>query len=76
MALTVAIGRRSQKLFAKTWKATGELKRPDRRGYTGHELVTVFGRRREVAEQFRSKNAELFDASFGAQFISRASSCR
>lgn len=70
MALTVAIGRRSQKLFAKTWKATGELNGQIEEAYTGHELVTVFGRRREVAEKFRAKNAELFDASFGAQFIS------
>ncbi len=70
MALTMVIGRRSQKLFAKTWKATGELNGQIEEAYSGHELVTVFGRRREVAEQFGAKNAELFEASFGAQFIS------
>ncbi len=70
MGLTMAIGKRSQKLFAKTWKSTGELNGQIEEAYSGHELVTVFGRRREVAEQFRAKNAELFDASFGAQFIS------
>ncbi|MCB0911715.1 MAG: ABC transporter ATP-binding protein [Propionibacteriaceae bacterium] len=69
-ALTMVIGKRSQKLFAKTWKSTGELNSQIEEAYSGHELVTVFGRRREVAEQFRVKNAELFDASFGAQFIS------
>jgi ATP-binding cassette subfamily B protein len=68
--LTMVIGKRSQKLFAKTWKSTGELNSQIEEAYSGHELVTVFGRRREVADQFRAKNAELFDAAFGAQFIS------
>ncbi len=70
MGVTMMIGKRSQKLFAKTWKSTGELNSQIEEAYSGHELVTVFGRRREVADQFRAKNAELFDASFGAQFIS------
>ena len=70
MGVTMVIGKRSQKLFAKTWKSTGELNSQIEEAYSGHELVTVFGRRREVADQFRAKNAELFDASFGAQFIS------
>jgi ATP-binding cassette subfamily B protein len=66
----MAIGKRSQKLFAKTWKATGELNAQIEEAYTGHDLVTVFGRRREIGEQFRAKNEELFAAAFGAQFIS------
>lgn len=70
LAVTMVIGKRSQKLFARTWKSTGELNSQIEEAYSGHDLVTVFGRRREVAEQFRAKNAELFDASFGAQFIS------
>ncbi|MEZ5190181.1 MAG: ABC transporter transmembrane domain-containing protein [Schumannella sp.] len=45
--------------------------RPDRGGgYTGHALVKVFGRHREVGQRFAEKNEELFRASFGAQFIS------
>lgn len=70
MVVTVAIGKRSQKLFAKTWKATGELNSQIEEAYTGHDLVKVFGRRREVAATFADKNQELFEASFGAQFIS------
>lgn len=70
MSLTVFIGKRSQKLFAKTWKSTGELNGQIEEAYTGHELVTVFGRRREVSDTFARKNQELFEASFGAQFIS------
>ncbi|MEA4943430.1 MAG: ABC transporter ATP-binding protein [Propionicimonas sp.] len=70
MGLTVVIGKRSQKLFATTWKSTGELNSQIEESYTGHDLVTVFGRQRESLAQFKAKNAELFDASFGAQFIS------
>lgn len=70
MVVTMVIGKRSQKLFARTWKATGELNSQIEEAYTGHDLVKVFGRRREIAEQFRVKNSELFEASFGAQFVS------
>ncbi|MGK0740535.1 ABC transporter ATP-binding protein [Leucobacter sp. Z1108] len=70
LALTMFIGKRSQKLFAKTWKSTGELNSQIEEAYTGHDLVTVFGRRREVRAAFVQKNAELYEASFGAQFIS------
>ena len=70
MALTVAIGKRSQVLFAKTWKATGQLNSQIEETYTGHDLVKVFGRQRETQAQFEAKNEELFQASFGAQFIS------
>lgn len=64
------IGKRSQKLFAQVWKSTGELNGQAEEGYTGHALVKVFGRRLEVADDFRRTNDELFRASFGAQFIS------
>ena len=70
LGVTMVIGKRSQKLFARTWKATGELNSQIEEAYTGHDLVKVFGRRREIAEQFRVKNSELFEASFGAQFVS------
>ncbi|MDQ7991743.1 MAG: ABC transporter ATP-binding protein, partial [Propionicimonas sp.] len=70
MGLTMVIGKRSQKLFAKTWKSTGELNSQIEETYTGHDLVTVFGRQRETMTAFQAKNEELFQASFGAQFIS------
>jgi len=68
--LTMIIGSRSQKLFAKMWKATGELNSQVEEAYSGHDLITVFGRRREIEAEFKAKNAELFDSSFGAQFVS------
>ena len=66
MFLTVMIGKRSQRLFARTWKATGELNSQIEETYTGHDLVKVFGRQRETQAQFEAKNEELFQASFGA----------
>ena len=38
--------------------------------FTGHSLVKVFGRQADVEQRFNDKNEELFEASFGAQFIS------
>jgi ATP-binding cassette subfamily B protein len=57
-------------LFVQQWKNTGELNGQIEETYTGHALVKVFGGQQEVGERFRQKNAELYEASFGAQFIS------
>jgi ATP-binding cassette subfamily B protein len=70
LVTTALIAKRSQKLFVAQWKHTGELNGQIEETYTGHALVKVFGRQREVEERFRQKNAELFEASFGAQFVS------
>ncbi|MBN1093069.1 ABC transporter ATP-binding protein [Blastococcus sp. TML/M2B] len=68
--LTRAIAKRSQKHFVAQWRHTGALNGQIEESFTGHELVRVFGRRREVEETFRQKNDELLESSFGAQFIS------
>ncbi|MEV7606807.1 ABC transporter ATP-binding protein [Paenarthrobacter sp. NPDC089322] len=70
LGTTVLIAKRSQKLFVAQWKNTGELNGQIEETYTGHALVKVFGRQEEVQEKFRAKNAELYRASFGAQFVS------
>ncbi|ACL41312.1 ABC transporter transmembrane region [Pseudarthrobacter chlorophenolicus A6] len=70
LVITALIAKRSQKLFVAQWKNTGELNGQIEETYTGHALVKVFGRQQEVGERFRQKNAELYEASFGAQFIS------
>jgi ATP-binding cassette, subfamily B, multidrug efflux pump len=68
--VTTRIAKRSQKQFVAQWANTGKLNAHIEEAFTGHELVTVFGRRREVHEQFEEKNEALFQASFGAQFVS------
>ncbi|NIH84986.1 ABC transporter transmembrane domain-containing protein [Amycolatopsis granulosa] len=68
--LTRAIGKRSQKLFVAQWKHTGSLNAHIEEAFTGHELVTVFGRRREVEAEFGRRNGNLYQAGMGAQFVS------
>ncbi|HEY6593094.1 MAG TPA: ABC transporter ATP-binding protein [Asanoa sp.] len=70
IVITQQIGKRSQKLFIAQWTTTGQLNGQIEEAFTGHELVKVFGRRREVEAAFDKKNEELFRASFGAQFVS------
>jgi ATP-binding cassette subfamily B protein len=70
IAVTTVIGKRSQKLFMTQWKATGELNGHVEEAFTGHSLVKVFGRQREVQAVFAAKNDTLYGSSFGAQFVS------
>jgi ATP-binding cassette subfamily B multidrug efflux pump len=67
---TAKIGKRSQGRFIAQWKHVGALSGQIEEAFTGHVLVNVFGRRREIEAKFRAKNTELFEAAFRAQFIS------
>jgi ATP-binding cassette subfamily B multidrug efflux pump len=64
------IARRSKARFIEQWRHTGSLNAQVEEAFTGHNLVKVFGRQRDVEERFRQKNEELYQSSFGAQFIS------
>ncbi|MEO3925227.1 ABC transporter ATP-binding protein [Micromonosporaceae bacterium B7E4] len=68
--VTKQIAKRSQKQFIAQWTHTGALNGQIEEAFTGHELVKVFGRQREVEAAFGAKNEELFKASFAAQFVS------
>ncbi|MEH3075941.1 MAG: ABC transporter ATP-binding protein [Quadrisphaera sp.] len=70
VVVTGLIAKRSQKLFVAQWARTGELNAQVEEACTGHALVKVFGRRREVAGRFAATNGQLHDAAFGAQFVS------
>jgi ATP-binding cassette subfamily B protein len=70
MLVTRQVAKRSQKQFVAQWTHTGTLNGQIEEAFTGHELVKVFGRQREVEAAFAAKNEELFKASFGAQFVS------
>ncbi|HUN26558.1 MAG TPA: ABC transporter ATP-binding protein [Steroidobacteraceae bacterium] len=70
MYVTKVIGKRSQGQFIAQWAHTGDLNSQIEEAFTGHELVKVFGRHREVARSFDTKNEQLYTASFGAQFVS------
>ena len=68
--MTRAIAKRSQGQFVAQWRYTGELNGQIEEAFTGHELVTVFGRRAEVEAAFEAKNAELRGAGYRSQFVS------
>lgn len=64
------IAKRSKPHFAAVWKTTGELNGQVEESLTGHELVTAYGRHREVQDAFQEKNEQLYQSGFKAQFIS------
>ncbi|MGN6741951.1 MAG: ABC transporter ATP-binding protein [Amnibacterium sp.] len=70
IVVTTQIAKRSQPLFVAQWTHTGTLNAQIEEGYTGHALVKVFGRHREVEARFTAENEALYTASFGAQFVS------
>jgi ATP-binding cassette subfamily B protein len=70
IVVTQQIAKRSQKQFVAQWRHMGQLNAQIEEAFSGHALVKVFGRHREVEARFAAKNEELFAASFGAQFVS------
>ncbi len=68
--VTAMIAKRSQPQFIKQWAATGRLNAHVEEMYTGHALVKVYGHQQTAVDTFETENAELYEASFKAQFIS------
>ncbi|CAM3949090.1 ABC transporter ATP-binding protein [Nocardia ninae] len=68
--VTALIAKRSKPHFVAQWKNTGLVNAQVEEAYTGHEIVTAFGRNREVGAEFDKRNEELYQSSFKAQFIS------
>jgi ATP-binding cassette subfamily B protein len=64
------ITRRSRVRFTEQWQNTGKLNALVEESLTGHTIVKTFGRQHEVEETFRETNEAMYQASFGAQFIS------
>jgi len=65
-----AVAKRARPKFISQWKHTGDLNAQIEETFTGHAVVKSFGRQREVEQRFRETNDELYEASFGAQFMS------
>ncbi|HET7432352.1 MAG TPA: ABC transporter ATP-binding protein [Nocardioides sp.] len=70
MVVTGAVMKRSQGMFIDQWRRTGRLNAHIEETFSGHALVKVFGRQAEVERTFAEENDKLFEASFGAQFVS------
>jgi ATP-binding cassette subfamily B protein len=70
LLVTTMVAKRSQPKFIAQWRSTGELNARVEETFTGHSLVKVFGRQKDAEKAFEDKNAELYQSSFGAQFLS------
>ena len=70
MVVAAVVMKRSQGLFVAQWRRTGILNGHIEETFSGHHLVKVFGRQAEVERAFTEQNEELYQASFGAQFVS------
>ena len=70
LVVTRLIARRSQRLFVAQWARTGRLNAHIEETYSGFTLVKTFGHGTSAREQFRSLNDDVYQASFGAQFVS------
>ena len=71
VALYIAskIAGKSQKEFNKQQEKTGQLNGYVEEYYSGHNVVTVFGKEEEVINEFEQTNDELFEASQKGQFL-------
>lgn len=56
--------------FVAQWKHTGALNAHVEETFTGHALITAFGRQAESEGRFEAINDELHDVGRSAQFIS------
>ncbi|CAB4604667.1 unannotated protein [freshwater metagenome] len=64
------IANRSKKRFIAQWSHTGALNGLIEETFTGHAIVKTFGRQKVVEERFAVTNEKLYEAGFGAQFMS------
>ena len=64
------IANRSKKRFIAQWTHTGALNGLIEETFTGHAIVKTFGKQAEVEDRFAVTNEKLFEAGFGAQFMS------
>jgi len=64
------IGPKSQKAFGVQWRKVGRLNSRVEESFSGHALVKTFGRRADFRANFAKDNADLYEASFRAQFLS------
>ena len=67
---TRTIARRSQRLFIAQWRNTGRLNAHIEETYSGFPVVKTFGHRALAEDKFGDLNTDVYQASFGAQFLS------
>jgi ATP-binding cassette subfamily B protein len=70
MYVVQRIGRRARPRFLAQWTHTGSLNAQIEETFTGHAIVKAFGQQHATEDRFRVTNDELYEAAFGAQFMS------
>ncbi|MDO5124331.1 MAG: ABC transporter ATP-binding protein [Eubacteriales bacterium] len=63
------IAKKSKQKFDAQQKGTGELNGFVEEYYSGHNVVTVFGREDTVIDEFEKTNGELYESSKDGQFL-------
>lgn len=61
---------KSQKYFVKQQEYLGHVNGQVEEVYSGHNIVKVFGREKEVIKQFEKENKELYKSGWRSQFLS------
>lgn len=64
------IGQRAQKLFSAQWTNTGKLNGHIEEAFTGHDVAVLFNRADAMIEEFDTRNDDVYQASYKAQFVS------
>lgn len=64
------VAARARPKYLAQWGATGTLNGQIEEAFTGHTIVRAFGRQQEVEARFATTNDTLYEAAFGAQFMS------
>jgi len=70
LVLAAWISKRAMPKFAQQWQSTGALNAHVEEMYSGHALITAFGRQEQAAKEFAERNEVMYRSSFSAQAIS------
>ncbi len=70
LVLAAWISKRAMPKFAEQWQSTGTLSAHVEEMYSGHALITAFGRQDQAARAFAERNEAMYRSSYGAQAIS------
>lgn len=70
LVLAAWISKRAMPKFAEQWQSTGALNAHVEEMYSGHALITAFGRQEQAAREFAERNDTMYRSSFSAQAIS------
>ena len=70
MLVTGAVMKRSQGMFIDQWRRTGRLNAHIEETFSGHALVKVSAGSRRSSGPSPRRTTKLYEASFGAQFVS------